>query len=287
MYRVDPLNESSPPREPYIERTDHWSVVEGKERVEDSASRLERLGNSAAGTRLRERYLDLLAPLPGEIVIDIGAGIGLVTLALVKRVAPSGRVFAVDRSSGLLDLARDYTHKAGFGHLVDYRVTDARSLPFGPAFDAAFCHSLLGHVSRPQEVVNEMRRVTRRGGRVLVVEPDWETAAVEPGETEITRRILNFAADRNLDPWAGRRVARYFHDTDLIHVTVEPIVLIDQGADRAWLTFLVESAAMAVAAGIVTQREALMWTKGLTDAFTAGTFMFALTHFAVIGRVPL
>lgn len=281
------MNESSPPREPYIERTDHWSVVEGKERVEESAARLEHRGNSVAGVRLRERYLDLLAPLPGEIIIDVGAGIGVVTVALVKRVAPSGRVFAVDRSSGLLDLARAYTHKAGFGHLVDCRVADARSLPFGPAFDASFCHAVLAHVARPQEVVNEMRRVTRRGGRVLAVEPDWETVTVEPGEREITRRILNFGADRNLDPWAGRRVARYFHDTDLIHVTAEPLVLVDRGEDRAWLTYLVECAAMAVAAGAITQREALMWTKSLTDAFTAGTFLFSLTHFAVIGRVPL
>lgn len=264
-------------------------MVEGEGRVAEAAARLALLGGSAAEGRLREHYLDLLAPLPGELVVDVGAGIGVVTAAIARRVAPGGRVFAVDRSAGLLEKARSFTRQAGFGHLVDCRVADARELPYGPAAcDAAFCHWLLGHVSRPHEVIAEMKRVTRRGGRVLAVEADWGTAMVEPGDTDVTRRILDFAADRHLDAWVGRRIPNLFTESDLIHVAIEPMVLIDRGEDdRAWLTFLKERATLAVSGGAVTQREATLWTRELDQAFEAGTFLFALTHFAALGQVPI
>ena len=213
---------------------------------------------------------------------------GVVTADLARKVAPGGRVFAVDPSAGLLDRARVLTRVAGIGHLVDVRVADGRALPFGlAAFDAAVCHWVLLHVDRPGEVIAEMKRVTRRGGRVLSVEADWETAMVQPGERIITRRILNHSADRNLDPWIGRRLPGLYAAAGFAEVVVHPMLLTDQGGeDRVWLDYLVGRASLALEAAVITRDDFAAWTGELNAAFAAGTFFFAFVQFAVLGRMP-
>lgn len=266
---------------------DSWSLVSGAEPVSKAVVKLARLGTSAAETRVRREWLDLLSLRPGEIVVDVGAGSGVITIDLARAVAPGGRVFAADPSAGLLDVARDAARDAGIGHLVDCRVADGRKLPFGPAaFDAAVCHWVLLHVDRPGEVIAEMKRVTRLGGRVLSVEMDWETAMIGPGDRRLTRRILNYAADRSLDPWTGRRLPRLFAAAGLADVAVHPIVLMDRGRDdRAWFDFARERGEIALAGGAVTREEVATWQDGLDVAFRTGTFFFAVVQFVVIGRV--
>jgi ubiquinone/menaquinone biosynthesis C-methylase UbiE len=263
--------------------------VKGTERVVQAAAKLARLGNSPPEAKARERYLALLAPKPGEIIIDVGAGAGVVTAEIAKRVSPGGRVFAIDPSAGLLDVARATTREAEIGHLVDCRVADGRDLPFGlSAFDAAFCRWVLMHVDGPEKMIAEMRRVTRRGGRVVAVEFDWETVMVHPGDRVVTRRILNHAADRQIDPWIGRRLPSLFSGQGFADVTVETIVTTDEGGgDRTWLEYLFERAALAVSAGVVTREEAVTWMASIDQGFNSGNFLFGSTQFIVLGRVPM
>jgi ubiquinone/menaquinone biosynthesis C-methylase UbiE len=269
-------------------RSDNWSQVRDSDRVVQAAAKLARLSASPAEMKVRERYLELLAAKSGEIVIDVGAGAGVITAEIARLVAPGGRVFAIDPSAGLLDVARATTREAGIGHLVDIRVADGRDLPFGlSAFDAAFCRWVLLHVDGPEKVIAEMRRVTRRGGRVISVEADWETAMVHPGDRDITRRILNNSADRQVDPWVARRLPALFASQGFAEMDVETIVATDEGGgDRAWLEYLYERAALAVAAGLITREEAIKWMATLDDGFNNKNFLFGVTQFIVVGRVP-
>jgi hypothetical protein len=133
-----------------------------------------------------------------------------------------------------------------------------------------------------------MRRVTRRGGRVVAVEADWETAMVHPGDKVVTRRILNHAADRNLDPWIGRRLPALFAAQGFADVVVETFVTTDEGGgDRTWLEHLFERAALAVSAGVVTREEAVTWMATIDQGFNNRNFLFGLTQFAILGRVPM
>lgn len=267
---------------------DRWSDMSDRQAAADAAGRLAERARTPSEVEARRRALDLLDPRPGDIVVDVGAGSGLISLDLAARVAPGGRVFAVDPSEPMLALARAAARAAGVGHMVDCRIADGRKLPFGQAaFDAAFAHWVLPHVDEPETVLAEMKRVTRRGGRVMCVEMDWETMIVHPAPMAITRRILHHSQSRQVDAWMGRRLSPLFREAGLRDIAVEPIVNVDEGrGDRVWLGYLLARAHIAVADGVITEQEARHWSERLEAAFAAGRFFFAFTQFAVMGRVP-
>ncbi len=277
--------DEKPPKERVRDR---WSDMSDAGVAADAARRLALRASTPSEVAARRRALDLLNPRPGNVVVDVGAGSGVMTIELALRVAPGGRVFAVDPSAPLLAHARSAAGAAGVGHMVDCRVADGWDLPFGrAAFDAACAHWVLLHVDEPGAVVAEMRRVTRRGGRVMCVEMDFETMTVHPAPVALTRRILHHAQSRQVDAWSGRRLSPLFRATGLRDIVVEPIVNVDEGTgDRIWLDYLIERAAIAVAAQVIADDEAAAWTADLERAFSAGRFFFSVTQFAVIGRVP-
>jgi SAM-dependent methyltransferase len=266
-------------------RADAWGSLESAEEVESAAARLERLGASPSEVEARRRFLDFLVPAEGERILDAGAGIGTIALDVARRVGSRGRVVALDPSAGLLGRARTAAEAAGLEGVVVPEIGDARALPHADAtFDRTLCHWVLLHVAPQAVVVAELCRVTRPGGRVLLVECDWETATVHPGERDLTRKILQAASDRHLDAWMGRRLVSLLRDAGLSDVAVLPIVDVET-EPGAWLDFLRTRAPHAVAAGTVSQNEAASWISSIEEAARKGGYFFSVTQFAAIGTV--
>jgi len=120
-------------------REDQWSHVESPGDVARAVERLASIAAAPYEQRARARFLELLAPSPGQTVLDVGAGTGVVALEVARRVAPSGRVVGLDPSRALLDIAASAARECGPANIVETPVGDARRLP-----DAAghFDHAL-------------------------------------------------------------------------------------------------------------------------------------------------
>lgn len=110
----------------------------------------------------------LLAAKPGETIIEIGYGTGHSTVALAKAVAPGGRVFGVDVSSGMRKVAQARVAQNDLQAFVDLTLGDARRLPYADSsVDAAFMSFTLELFALEEIplVLSEIRRVLRAGGR--------------------------------------------------------------------------------------------------------------------------
>lgn len=112
--------------------------------------------------------LDMAALQPGERVLDIACGTGLITLPAADAVGPAGSVLGTDISDEMVRAAADAAQRAGHEHTRFVRM-DAESLdvPDG-SFDAALCALGLMYVPDPVRALSGMRRALRPGGRAVV-----------------------------------------------------------------------------------------------------------------------
>ncbi len=108
-----------------------------------------------------------------DTVLDVGCGPGLVACAVAPRV---DRVTGVDLTPAMLDQARQYQRSKGLANL-SWQVGDIQKLPFADeSFSCVLTRYTFHHLTDPQAVFNEMHRVTRRGGRVIVIDVAPEPA---------------------------------------------------------------------------------------------------------------
>ena len=118
----------------------------------------------------------VLAPTPGERVLDIGCGAGATSLQLAQAVSPGGEVMGADISRPLLEVARQRASAIAGLSFVE---ADAQTYPFAAAtFDAVFSRFGVMFFADPTAAFANIRRALKPGGRLAFV--CWRTPAENP-----------------------------------------------------------------------------------------------------------
>jgi len=100
-----------------------------------------------------------------ERVLDVATGPGYIAEAFAHHAK---EVVAIDLTDAMLAIARERTAQRGLKNIT-FRAGDVRALPFVDAmFDVIVCRYALHHVEQPAALLQEMARVCRCGGIVLV-----------------------------------------------------------------------------------------------------------------------
>lgn len=109
------------------------------------------------------RVADVAAIQPGERVLDVACGTGILACEAAERVGPSGEVIGLDINDGMLTVARRKSRA------IAWRQGDAEQLPFADGeFDAVVSQFGLMFFADRQQALREMARVVRPGGRLVV-----------------------------------------------------------------------------------------------------------------------
>ena len=122
--------------------------------------------------RTRDIVLAHAALRPGETVLDMGAGRGLIALGAAERLGPNGRVIACDLDAACLAALRAAARRVGRGGQVCVLEADITALPLAAAsVDVATTRSVLELVPDRPAAASEAFRVLRPGGRISCFEP--------------------------------------------------------------------------------------------------------------------
>ena len=143
---------------------------------------------------------DLAAPKPGERVLDVACGTGIVARTAAQRVGPEGKVAGIDVNEGMLSVA------AAAASGIELHQGDVADLPLpDSAFDVVFCQQAFQFFPDSWAALREMRRVLAPGGRLAI-------AVMRP--IEYTPGYVPFAAalERHAGPEAGAIMRTPFRD---------------------------------------------------------------------------
>jgi SAM-dependent methyltransferase len=162
-----------------------------------------------------ERRVRRFVPLAGdEHVLDVGTGAGALALAVARHVQD---VVGVDPDVGLLAEAR-----ARAVENVTFVEGDATELPFDDAsFDLVATLRTLHHVRRPELAFAELTRVTRAGGRLLVVD---QLAPADPLRALDVDRFERAREDTHVRLLPDQDVRHFFEANDLVLVRFEVVL---------------------------------------------------------------
>jgi ubiquinone/menaquinone biosynthesis C-methylase UbiE len=144
-------------------------------------------------------------------ILDVGCGTGAVTLDIA--LLTDGEVVGIDIDSEKLGEAKRVLANISNVKLMEGDVLD---LPFeGKSFDLVVFNIVLMHVKDQQKAMEEMVRVTQKGGYVLgTLEPDYASRIDYP-EDPATSYILKIFKERGADIYAGRKLKVLFNQAGL------------------------------------------------------------------------
>jgi arsenite methyltransferase len=154
----------------------------------------------------RRLVVEALALERGEHVLDIGSGPGFLACEIAAVVGEQGLVHGVDPSESMLAIAAQRERAPGSAP-TEFRAGDAVDLPYPDAsFDAAVSTQVYEYVEDMPAALADARRVLRPGGRLLVLDTDWDSVVWRSSDRERMRRLLAAWDEHLVDPHLPTRL---------------------------------------------------------------------------------
>lgn len=147
-----------------VDRKAEW---QGWQLQEDSADAYERYLVPIYFGPGAQALIGLAEVKPGDRLLDIACGTGIVARTAAEHVVPGGSVAGVDLNQGMLSVAR--RESAGIEPAIEWRLGDAQNLPYADAtFDVAICQQGLQFIPDQPLALREIHRVLAPGGRLAL-----------------------------------------------------------------------------------------------------------------------
>lgn len=159
------------------------------------------------------RLVEVAAIKPGDRVLDVACGTGVVTRLVANKIGSAGQVVGFDLNAGMLARARASRETAA---AIEWRLGNATDMPFADAtFDCVICQHGLQFIPNKAAAVSEMHRVLADRGRIVV--SVWRSIEHCPWQAAIAD-----AVERNMgsEQAAQIRSAFSFGDADQLQQVI-------------------------------------------------------------------
>lgn len=254
-----------------------------KEELNDFIKKLELQALETAEERI-PLYLEV-GVKDAEITLDVGCGSGFVTRDIAHLT--KGKVVGIDGSFDLIKVAmnllRDFKN-------VEFYVGSAEILPFcDNTFDIITCNLLLMWVDNPQQVVNEMARVTKPGGKVLAsLEPDYGGKLHWPENSKVDSIFAGRAIKKKGgDPHIGRKLRLLFVRAGLeTTVGIGNTRIWSCEEDKSYYLHARDFYVKALRDAGLTEEEIDRWEYEYLKSLDEGIQLNFFPQFYAIGRKP-
>jgi ubiquinone/menaquinone biosynthesis C-methylase UbiE len=237
--------------------------------------------------QLRKREsIDALHLRDGGRGLDVGCGLGDEVRAMASEVGDRGRAIGIDASRALIREAKSRTTKEALAQFV---VGDGHAMPFADdTFSGARAERMLQHALDPQGVMADMARVVEPGGRVAVIEPDWDTLVIDAEPLSLTRLFCRGWTEGVRHPNVGRELVGMASHAGLDNIEVWPVTWLIPSFKVADQQFSIsEMAERAVEMRRAMTEEAAMWFADVHEREEHREFFAAVTYFFVTARKPV
>ena len=132
--------------------------------------------------------------------------------------------------------------------------------------------------------MDELVRVARTGGRIVVHEPDVETLVVDSPDPTLTRQLVTLFCDSHRSGRVGRHLLALARSAGIADIAIEPDTWVwTDFATANRMLWLERTATQAVEAGLVREAEAAAWIAALREAGKTGRFFASVTFFTLSG----
>lgn len=262
-----------------------WSDVDAQADRDAFAEYLNTASAEEQVQRYKRRSHELLHPESGDRILDAGCGLGHDVLMLADRVGSDGEVVGIDYSSEMIQQAQE---SAVDNRSVSFHTGSILDIDYPTDhFDASRADRVLQHLEDPAAAIDELKRVTKPGGRVGLSDTAWESLLLDAPGTEPPVEFLDLTYVDAVNPAMGRQLFRLVREAELSEITIDPVLFHSQSFDEVreitrldpWLDRMQE-------AGQVSQQEIETWLNRLIQANESDRFFASLAGFTVVGTVP-
>ena len=229
--------------------------------------------------QLRLRVLQSLALNAGERVLDVGCGNALLTKEMALAVGETGYVLGLDNSPEMLEMANAQCMNI---NQIALQQADVSHLPVENAsFDALTCVQVLLYLPDLQKALSEYYRVLAPGGRIVIVESNWNGLLINSENAMLTQRItsawLKNVAHPHLVPTLGAMLRA--HNFKAIRIEGIPVIETHFTPANFSNSILPWLADVAQQQGVVNQEEVAAWLSEMKQKAATGSYFFCLNRF--------
>jgi ubiquinone/menaquinone biosynthesis C-methylase UbiE len=233
---------------------------------------------------LIRNMLDLARIRPGDVVLEVGGGSGVVLREIARRTLGANEIIDIDISPYLLREAAALAQREGLADSISFREGAADDIPLADAsVDVALSFTVMEE-GDSDKMLGELVRVTRPGGRIAAVVraldmPSWANLSLTPATRAKTDRPVNVGVAAN--GCADASLYRRFREVGLTELTCFPQLANVTHAERSRFQGIQQRIVSSLTAAEVAE-----WQVAAAQAEADGTLFFASGYHCAVGTKP-